>query len=276
MEATQQPPQAPTGSEGQPCPECGAPMAVDQRYCLNCGNRRGAPRVPVAEQAGERPAEAAAPAESQPGGGRPNDVSPLGAVLGVALLGGMLLIGVLIGRGDTSNDQPPAQTIQVGANGAAATTTATTPQNSEGSAGGVVTSDWPPGTDGFTVQLSTLPKDGTSADAVDAAVSDAEANGASEVGVLDSDLYPSLPAGNYVIYSGIFDAKSGASKSLDDLGSSFPTAQVVEVSGTGASSGSSSGTGSGAANGAIAPQSQDLGASGALSTPQAPLGQNGD
>lgn len=271
MAATQQPPQAPTGSEGGSCPECGAPMAVDQRYCLNCGNRRGPPRVAVAEQAGERPAEAAAPAEPA-GDGRPNDVSPLGAVLGVALLGGMLLIGVLIGRGDTSNDQPPAQTIQVGANGATTTTTATTPQGSDSSAGGAVTSDWPPGTNGFTVQLSTLPKDGTSADAVDAAVSDAEANGATGVGVLDSDLYPSLPAGNYVIYSGVFDAKDGASKSLDDLKSSFPTAQVVEVSGSGANGG----TGSGAAGAAIAPESQDLGSGGALSTPQAPLGQNGD
>ena len=118
-----------------------------------------------------------------------------------------------------------------------------------------MTSDWPPGTNGFTVQLSTLPKDGTSADAVDAAVSDAEANGATGVGVLDSDLYPSLPAGNYVIYSGVFDAKEGASKSLDDA---------------------SGGTGSGAAGAAIAPESQDLGSGGALSTPQAPLGQNGD
>ena len=246
-------------------------MAVDQRYCLNCGNRRGPPRVAVAEQAGERPAEAAAPAEPA-GDGRPNDVSPLGAVLGVALLGGMLLIGVLIGRGDTSNDQPPAQTIQVGANGATTTTTATTPQGSDSSASGAVTSDWPPGTNGFTVQLSTLPKDGTSADAVDAAVSDAEANGATGVGCsTPTSTRASRPATTSST-RGVFDAKDGASKSLDDLKSSFPTAQVVEVSGSGASGG----TGSGAAGAAIAPESQDLGSGGALSTPQAPLGQNGD
>jgi len=28
------------------CPNCGAQMAADQRYCLNCGHRRGEPRLP--------------------------------------------------------------------------------------------------------------------------------------------------------------------------------------------------------------------------------------
>ena len=28
------------------CPNCGARMAADQRYCLNCGHRRGEPRLP--------------------------------------------------------------------------------------------------------------------------------------------------------------------------------------------------------------------------------------
>ena len=28
------------------CPNCGARMAADQRYCLNCGHRRGDPRLP--------------------------------------------------------------------------------------------------------------------------------------------------------------------------------------------------------------------------------------
>ena len=58
-------------------------MAPDQRYCLACGARRGAPRVPVSAPAAE---PAAPPAPQQ--GGRPADVSPLAAVIGIALLGG--------------------------------------------------------------------------------------------------------------------------------------------------------------------------------------------
>ncbi len=38
------------GSEDAPvseqCPSCGAQMAADQRYCLECGLRRGDPRLP--------------------------------------------------------------------------------------------------------------------------------------------------------------------------------------------------------------------------------------
>ena len=33
------------GEAGETCRECGAPLAADQRYCLNCGRRRGEPRV---------------------------------------------------------------------------------------------------------------------------------------------------------------------------------------------------------------------------------------
>ncbi len=31
---------------GEQCPACGALMAADQRYCLECGQRRGEPRLP--------------------------------------------------------------------------------------------------------------------------------------------------------------------------------------------------------------------------------------
>ena len=31
---------------GEQCPACGALMAGDQRYCLECGQRRGEPRLP--------------------------------------------------------------------------------------------------------------------------------------------------------------------------------------------------------------------------------------
>ena len=34
---------------GVPCAECGAPLAEDQRYCLNCGQRRADARLPFLE-----------------------------------------------------------------------------------------------------------------------------------------------------------------------------------------------------------------------------------
>ncbi len=38
--------------QGEPCPTCGNPMAADQRYCLNCGVRRGDSRVDFDELVG--------------------------------------------------------------------------------------------------------------------------------------------------------------------------------------------------------------------------------
>ena len=39
----------PLGPAGEPCPACAAPLAADQRYCLECGARRGPARLdPVA------------------------------------------------------------------------------------------------------------------------------------------------------------------------------------------------------------------------------------
>jgi predicted lipid-binding transport protein (Tim44 family) len=86
-------------------------MAADQRYCLNCGHRRGDPRVEFQRHlfAGDSASEnglARAPA------GR--GWNPLAAAALLGLLGIMLLVGVLIGK-DENDEQapstaPPAQT----------------------------------------------------------------------------------------------------------------------------------------------------------------------
>ncbi len=223
------------GGAAEKCASCGAPMAADQRYCLACGTRRGAPRVPLATTPAEgAPAEPATPAEQA---NRPADVSPLAAVIGIALLGGMLLIGVLIGRGDTSDDSPPAATIQVGE-----TTGSTTTTPSSGSGGGSdsapasVSSEWPTGTDGFTVQINALPKSTATPESVDSAKQSALDDGAPAAAVLDSDLYSSLPADEYVIYSGVYTSRKEAEAALKDVTKSFPDATVIEVSGASAGS----------------------------------------
>jgi len=221
-------------------------MAADQRYCLNCGNRRGAPRV--GPDATPPAAQGAAPATAEPAKAqRQSDVSPLAAVIGIALLGGMLLIGVLIGRG--TGEDPPAPVVRVGE-------ASTTPSDSSAGSGsgGAVASEWPAGTDGFTVQISTVVKDGATAETVDAAKQQAVEDGATDAAVLDSDRFSSLPPGNYVIYSGVYTDRRSAETALEGLSSDFPTAAVVEVTGEADTSSSSSASGT---DGASANQATD-------------------
>jgi hypothetical protein len=91
------------------CGSCGSTLATDQRYCLECGQRRGDPRLPfmdavVVMDAVNRPAPApAAPAKRSRAGVSPN--AALIAGVGTLLLA--LGIGVLIGR---SGHQEVAQT----------------------------------------------------------------------------------------------------------------------------------------------------------------------
>lgn len=127
------------GKPGETCEECGGPLAVDQRYCLNCGHRRGEARVDyrgVMAASNGSPGQGQAPPPSAPVSGGPSgekqppeegkkgerDFAPLAAVGGIAVLGLMLLVGVLIGRGDSSPTATSApQVVRVPAAGAAET-----------------------------------------------------------------------------------------------------------------------------------------------------------
>jgi hypothetical protein len=126
---------------GEPCAQCGSPLAADQRYCLNCGQRRGGPRIEYRQRiagaedsAGERMSlqDAPAPAtewESAPPAGpakAERDYAPLAAVGGIAILGLMLLVGVLIGRGNGDAAPAPAPVVVQGSGAA----------NASGEAGG--------------------------------------------------------------------------------------------------------------------------------------------
>ncbi len=106
---------------GAPCEQCGSPLAADQRYCLNCGRRRGGPRVDYRERmlgnaaaAGREPAPAPAVTEEREPEKGQRDYAPLAAVGGIAVLGLMLLIGVLIGRGDSDTAPAPAPVVVQG------------------------------------------------------------------------------------------------------------------------------------------------------------------
>src|SRR6476659_2589121 len=72
------------------CPSCGALVANDQRYCLECGHRRGDPRLPFMDavvfmDAMNRPPEAASASPKS----RKRGVSPNAAL--IAGVGTLLL-----------------------------------------------------------------------------------------------------------------------------------------------------------------------------------------
>ena len=132
-------------TDGEPCAQCGSPLAADQRYCLNCGKRRGAPRVDYRQRMSATPSPgepAAEPSEAPSADGESakptkpeRDYTPLAAVGGIAVLGLMLLVGVLIGRGSGDSAPAPAPVVVQGGGGAAADKGETGGEGGEGAGG---------------------------------------------------------------------------------------------------------------------------------------------
>lgn len=144
----------PQATPGESCAVCGAPLTEDQRYCLECGERRfpmssvllgGPSGTPFSERVA-----ASSPPAAPPGyGAGPGEPSRRGnAVTVIAGVGVLLLamgVGVLIGRSSASSKQmsPPTQVISVsqpaptgGASGSEATSTASEATANGGSTSG--------------------------------------------------------------------------------------------------------------------------------------------
>ncbi len=113
------------GVVGDRCANCQAPLARDQRYCVNCGERRGRARFSydsMAAQAGPAPAEATGPPRQH----RPRVSSGATLVAGVATLLVAMGVGVLIGHDSNSSSPARASAPQViTVNGGAGTGAAT-------------------------------------------------------------------------------------------------------------------------------------------------------
>jgi SPOR domain len=220
------------------CASCGAPLAADQRYCLECGEPSlprssflfgdpgGAPETSTPASPPPAPVDQMASGGSQRG-------NWLLVIAGVGVLLIAMGVGVLIGRANSSTQPAAAQVITVGATPAAGTpSTGATGTTSEGT----FTSDWTSGATGYTVQLQMLPQSNSTVSQVQAAKSAASAKGATGVGALSSAEYSSLTAGNYVIYSGDYKTKPEAEKALASLKKSFPAASVINVANASGSS----------------------------------------
>ncbi|HXB15545.1 MAG TPA: zinc ribbon domain-containing protein [Solirubrobacteraceae bacterium] len=235
-----------SGPEAPSCPACGSPVAADQRYCLECGERQ----APMSEFLRSGPPLGSSPPATPPlppstpdsGAPRNNNASLLAGV-GVLLLA--LGVGVLIGRsGDSSKpSQAPIQVVtQTGGTGASSA------PGTEAS----FTSNWPGTTKGYTVELQTLPITGTTVASVEAAKGAATGKGAGSVGALKSSEFASVGGETYVIYSGVYHKKGEAQKALAGLKKKFPAAKVIEVSSHAAAS-SESGSNAAAARKKLAP-----------------------
>jgi hypothetical protein len=103
------------GSTSDTCSHCGALMASDQRYCVNCGERRGKPRFTVA-------AAAAAPTTREAPKRAPRRSRQMTASAGTTLIAGVatlllaLGVGVLIGQDNKGTTAAKTTIITVGNN----------------------------------------------------------------------------------------------------------------------------------------------------------------
>jgi hypothetical protein len=238
-----------------PCAACGAPLAEDQRYCLQCGERAtpissvlaGSPPALAAgagaDGPGSSPAALAPPAAvppSPPGapysGEEPGRGNAVTVIAGVGVLLLAMGIGVLIGRSGGAKPSGAAAPV---------ITVSTSPTAGATPASESFTGDWPAGAGGYTVQLQSLPTASTQVSAVQAAKSAAEGKGAKAVGALKSDEFTSLPAGDYIVYSGRYSKRAEAEKALGALKKSFPGASVLRVAASGGASGGKGAAGTG-------------------------------
>lgn len=115
---------------GDRCANCQAPLASDQRYCVNCGERRGRSRF-AADSFHQAPPPAPPPVAPPR---RPRASSGATLVAGVATLLVALGVGVLIGH-DSGNSTPKTvaasapQIITVGGGGGSGSGSASSSQS---------------------------------------------------------------------------------------------------------------------------------------------------
>lgn len=128
------------------CRACGAPLAADQRYCLDCGARVTAPRVAFLDVLAGQPATPTASALPAPAGSRParslaRQLDRVGGPMGASAVVLVALgIGFLIGQDGSGGgpatviQRPPVVNVQ--SSGAAAAAPADTTATDTGGAGG--------------------------------------------------------------------------------------------------------------------------------------------
>ena len=235
-------PQAPPvvqASGGASCAQCGAPMDRGQRYCVSCGAARsdaGNPAMGYLAQA-SRQTRTSAPVQRRPqseGSG-----ARAAAVVFLLLLPIAVGVGVLVGRSGGDSGADDAAVLEALA--ASGGTDAGTNELASDTGSVTVPSDFSLES-GWTVELDTLPVDGTDIDAAEAAKDEASKQGAPDVGIFNPAEFTTSPdqgSSNLVLYSGEFEDKGDAEKALKDLEGDFDGAKVIEVTSVDAKGGGS-------------------------------------
>jgi hypothetical protein len=118
------------GPASDRCASCQTPLAPDQRYCVNCGERRGKTRFSFASPTA-KPAPASAPERPRR---RPTISSGLSLILGIATLLLAMGVGVLIGHNNNTKATQAAaapQVIKIQGGGGNSAATNTTPASTQ-------------------------------------------------------------------------------------------------------------------------------------------------
>jgi hypothetical protein len=234
----QPPPSAPPmDTAGGECPRCGTPYDPFQEYCLECGLRLPVTRglIPVLATAWRRRVP-----------WYPGDwIWPVIAALIVAALAAGIAILATNDNGSghgtkaainepvppaTGTNPPPAGT-ETGPEPTSSvpTTAPTAPQAGPpppATSGGLT--EWPPGQNGWTIVLASVPQSAGKAVPLREARK-ALAAGLSDVGVLDSSDFSSLHSGYWVVFSGVFNSEIDANGGLRTATSSYPQAYARQI-----------------------------------------------
>jgi hypothetical protein len=240
------------------CDQCGSPVDASQRYCVVCGTRRKHAYDPAAQFLSTATSRARSAGSSpRPASTRRRRSFSLGTAAVLAAIPVAVAVGVLVGRSPNDNNakvlaalrqqKPTVVTVNgAGAGSGGGTAAASTSGSGSGSASTASTPVASLNSDfslpsGYTVELQTLPRAGTTAATVATAERSERAKGATAVGLItpaDFHLTPTPPAGAYVIFSGQYKTHAAATAAFAKLKGKFTGAKVIAVSSTAASSGS--------------------------------------
>jgi septal ring-binding cell division protein DamX len=253
-------PDAPPPPTPRACPRCGAGLAPDQEWCLNCGADVGARvaetprwRVPVLivgvllvaalgaialalielanddqQVAQTPPAQTATPTPTPPQAPTGEQPAPgeAGATPGAQVPEASDSATAPGQSGDATptpeNEGGSAGTATPSPSPGAGASPSPSPGSGAGSTGTVAS--WPSGKTAWTVILESA----TSQSAADAKANELSTSGTS-VGVLHSDDFSSLNPGYWVVFSGQYDSESAAQSAADGLKSKVPEAYARHV-----------------------------------------------
>lgn len=185
------------------CPRCGSSVVAGQEYCLGCGARLTGRGI------------VAGPRELGRGW-----ASRAGLALAVAAAGAALAVAVSRGQSDGTD-------LVTAVGGFATLPTASTlPSSPVPGPEGMV--EWPPGEDGWTVVLVSIPQTKGRRVAVVRA-RQAKRKGLTTVGILDSSRYASLHPGYWVVFSGLYASEAEATSALERARKAARTSTVRRI-----------------------------------------------